>query len=601
MKKRLLAALAAALFLLPPLPAAAAADAPSAWAADAVREAIGRGLVPGSLQSRYQQPITRAQFCALAHETLPAQGNAFARLDAYHPFTDTDDENVRKMALLGVVNGKTEDTFAPDDPITRQEAAAMLYRMAQKGGWQVSIPDALFVPHVWDDRKGALRFLGNGLETGYFFPWAREAADFCNNAGIMSGVGDNCFEPNGSYTVEQSIVTMLRLRQWADAGGGAPRAGERRFAFLDPGTGLYGYKDAAGNVAIPAQFDFAGAFANGWAAVGVPDKGLRLLREDGSLATVAGLSGENGGGVFFSSVGALPGNYADVSYTGAENGALVKMPEGVLVQNGFLVNASPAGRDGMYRFYRWTGNNPDGSPAFLWGYISDSGFIIPAAYAAASEFLDGVACVQQEAGGPYRLIDTQGNFLPEACKAKVAEGEASLAYGRYLAIRSPAATGGRIERFDGRVIYQSKDFTGMGVLQNGDFYVEEMRGSEFVVQMLARDGSYYGPDMYHFAGETLPNRLVYATAPDAPLTMHGSQVYTSAALTDPLGDGANTLVDLDPDSGTLFFYDDRMNELGRVPGIEWGAQLAFEDGALRVMLTDNSIRYYSPTGRLISS
>ena len=60
-------------------------------------------------------------------------------------------------------------------------------------------------------------------------------------------------------------------------------------------------------------------------------------------------------------------------------------------------------------------------------------------------------------------------------------------------------------------------------------------------------------------------------------------------------------MDLDPDSGTLFFYDDRMNELGRVPGIEWGAQLAFEDGALRVMLTDNSIRYYSPTGRLISS
>ena len=41
--------------------------------------------------------------------------------------------------------------------------------------------------------------------------WAFEAVGQAQAVGIMGGVGDNRFAPSGDYTREQSIVTILRL------------------------------------------------------------------------------------------------------------------------------------------------------------------------------------------------------------------------------------------------------------------------------------------------------------------------------------------------------------------------------------------------------
>ena len=41
--------------------------------------------------------------------------------------------------------------------------------------------------------------------------WAVEAVGQMQAAGIMSGVGDNKFAPDGTYTREMSIITMLKL------------------------------------------------------------------------------------------------------------------------------------------------------------------------------------------------------------------------------------------------------------------------------------------------------------------------------------------------------------------------------------------------------
>ena len=40
--------------------------------------------------------------------------------------------------------------------------------------------------------------------------WARESVYKCFRYGIMMGT-DNGFEPQGTYTVEQAIATMIRL------------------------------------------------------------------------------------------------------------------------------------------------------------------------------------------------------------------------------------------------------------------------------------------------------------------------------------------------------------------------------------------------------
>ena len=95
----------------PPQPAA---DHPSSWAAGQVDEAVSAGIVPENLRSAYTQSITRAEFCALAtrlYETV--KGTAIAERVT---FTDTTDENVEKMAALGVVTGTGDGRLRPRRP-----------------------------------------------------------------------------------------------------------------------------------------------------------------------------------------------------------------------------------------------------------------------------------------------------------------------------------------------------------------------------------------------------------------------------------------------------------------------------------------------------
>lgn len=165
---------------------------PSRWAAEQVNAAISAGLVPQSLQAKYTQTTTRAEFCALA---VALYENAKGEITARKAFADTKDVNVGKMAAIGVVNGIDAEgtTFSPDTQLTREQAATMLSRLADAMGG----PLAKQAPAYAD--------------TGSFSPWASEAIGQAQAAGIMSGTGNNMFSPKAPYTREQSIVTILRL------------------------------------------------------------------------------------------------------------------------------------------------------------------------------------------------------------------------------------------------------------------------------------------------------------------------------------------------------------------------------------------------------
>jgi len=41
--------------------------------------------------------------------------------------------------------------------------------------------------------------------------WAIEAVGAAQFAGIVGGIGNNMFNPQGAFTREQSIITILRL------------------------------------------------------------------------------------------------------------------------------------------------------------------------------------------------------------------------------------------------------------------------------------------------------------------------------------------------------------------------------------------------------
>lgn len=168
-----------------------AGDQPSSWAAEQVNAAISAGLVPEALQAGYTSTATRAQFCALAVELYETvTGSEIAQRAE---FTDTTDVNVQKMAGIGVINGVGNGQFNPSGQLTREQAATILVRLADAMGHPLP--------------EGTASFADNASIAS----WALDAVGRAQAGGLMGGIGNNQFSPQGAYTVEQSIMTAFRL------------------------------------------------------------------------------------------------------------------------------------------------------------------------------------------------------------------------------------------------------------------------------------------------------------------------------------------------------------------------------------------------------
>ena len=176
---------------------------PSSWARAEVSEAIGRSFIPWELQSSYRSNITREEFCrtlvSMLRATFGAADNAellacFGLSAQSGLFSDTTDADVCAANLLGVINGRGNGIFDPYSSISRQEAAAMLMRAAK----------VLEVEFAGD---GQYKFSDDSAIS----PWAKESVYFVYGVGVMNGVGNNAFNPSGTYTREQAYMTVLRL------------------------------------------------------------------------------------------------------------------------------------------------------------------------------------------------------------------------------------------------------------------------------------------------------------------------------------------------------------------------------------------------------
>lgn len=168
-------------------------DSASDWSRETLETALELGLIPEKLQERYRNSTTRSEFCALGvrlYETIKGETIAERR-----SFEDTDDENVEKMAALGVVSGVGGGKFDPDSTITREQAAIMLANLMKVLGKELAASAPVFA---------------DGAE---IHDWAAAQVGAVQAAGIMNGIGSDRFDPLGSYTREQSVATMLRLFQ----------------------------------------------------------------------------------------------------------------------------------------------------------------------------------------------------------------------------------------------------------------------------------------------------------------------------------------------------------------------------------------------------
>ena len=166
----------------------------SSWAEIYVSDARNSyHILPDSLESGdYTKNITREEFCELAYKTLEAKTGITISSHS-SSFTDTDNAYIITLHDVGIIKGKSNTVFAPDDLLTREEAATILSRMA-------------------DDMKLTL-FKSTMLYTdaNKISNWAQEGVEHVSGICVMNGMGNGLFSPKSYYTKEQAIATMIRL------------------------------------------------------------------------------------------------------------------------------------------------------------------------------------------------------------------------------------------------------------------------------------------------------------------------------------------------------------------------------------------------------
>lgn len=180
---------------------------PSAWAENSINAATSEGLLYNNANCRYNAPITRQDFCILAVEAFCKANNTDAgeyikqnniALD-FDRFDDTENPYILLAEKLGIAKGMSETEFAPNEYITRQQAAVMLSNLAKLSGLEENSPRVDFI------------------DTSYFADWARaaifniSAIKNAEGTAIMAGTEPNKFSPWMYYTREQAYVTIYRL------------------------------------------------------------------------------------------------------------------------------------------------------------------------------------------------------------------------------------------------------------------------------------------------------------------------------------------------------------------------------------------------------
>lgn len=173
------------------------ADVPaSAWYYNAVEYVYENGLMSGVSGGRFapDDTLTRAMLVQTlyAMEGRPAAASAgFADVASGDWYASA----VNWAAANGVVSGVSETGFGPNNALTREQLALILYRFAQYKGYDVTGTSDLAAYADGSSVSG----------------WAAEAMGWAVDAGLISGVGGNQIAPTGTASRAQVAQILMNF------------------------------------------------------------------------------------------------------------------------------------------------------------------------------------------------------------------------------------------------------------------------------------------------------------------------------------------------------------------------------------------------------
>ena len=171
----------------------------SDWAESFLVQAYASGLLPDSLYGDdMTAPISREEFAGVAVKLYHALGGASQPMFGGSPFRDCSSPDVLEAYALGIVYGVETDLFAPEQTLTRQQAAALMGRVYElirfgevRGGAGLYPQDNVFT------------------DAAKIEPYAADYIGFFAAYGILSGMGDGSFRPTGTMTREQALRVAI--------------------------------------------------------------------------------------------------------------------------------------------------------------------------------------------------------------------------------------------------------------------------------------------------------------------------------------------------------------------------------------------------------
>lgn len=180
--------------------AGAFSDTGDHWAAKAIDRWSGEKVITGFEDGSFRpnDPITRGQMASMLYKIFGWTAKA------PNQFTDLQEwawyaEAILKANAAGVIQGGN-GLVRPEDTITRQEAAVMLYRAFQM-----------------ESQAGEAAF----TDQGEIASWAAEAVSTMAAKGYISGMPDGSFGPEGKLTRAQAATILNNIvsgyYDWAGA------------------------------------------------------------------------------------------------------------------------------------------------------------------------------------------------------------------------------------------------------------------------------------------------------------------------------------------------------------------------------------------------
>lgn len=165
------------------------------WFYDSVKYAYENDLMKGISNTEFapDSDVTRAMFVTVIYrmENEPQTGKC--------AFTDVESGSYYENAVAwanenGIVSGISEECFAPNEPITREQMAAIIYRYAAFKGYDITTSSST----SYTDNDNISDYAKNAVI------WAAEKS-------VMTGNTDGSFAPKANTTRAQVASVFMRM------------------------------------------------------------------------------------------------------------------------------------------------------------------------------------------------------------------------------------------------------------------------------------------------------------------------------------------------------------------------------------------------------